>query len=202
MKRGLSWGECKRLYIKNVRSSTADAVAYSITRGVRISARGYSVTVSTVTGQGRSRVGLTGSDPQEKKPAVACYLAATTINRWTMRRLQSGAKTFLAPRPVLCAGNVRTSRQVSQGSQFTITPGYDPTLAGGNLGGGGAPACQQVRDALYNSTTKGAVTSSKTLNNHLSYGLLTVESGSGGDSGTEPAPPPTACTKKGNSGKC
>ena len=56
---------------------------------------------------------------------------------------------------------------------------------------------QQVRDALYSFTTKGIVTSSKTVNNHLLYSFEVVDGGGGGGGGgSEP------CTPKGNSKKC
>jgi subtilisin family serine protease len=53
----------------------------------------------------------------------------------------------------------------------------------------------QVRDALYNFTTKGIVTSSSTANNHLLYSFEEVHGGSGGG-GSEPPP----CTHP--RGKC
>jgi subtilisin family serine protease len=49
----------------------------------------------------------------------------------------------------------------------------------------GMASPQQVRDALYDATTKGIVTSSSTANNHLLYSLVGSDGG-----GAEPPPPP------------
>ncbi|MDQ3555735.1 MAG: PKD domain-containing protein, partial [Gemmatimonadota bacterium] len=46
---------------------------------------------------------------------------------------------------------------------------------------------QQVRDALYEATTKGIVTSSSTTNNHLLYTLSIGSGGGGGDTNSPPA---------------
>jgi subtilisin family serine protease len=50
-----------------------------------------------------------------------------------------------------------------------------------------AASPQQVRDALYDATTKGIVTSSKTANNHLLYSLVGSGSGGGGGGTTPPS---------------
>jgi PKD repeat protein len=51
---------------------------------------------------------------------------------------------------------------------------------------------EQVRDALYEATTKGIVTSSSTTNNHLLY---TLSIGSGGGGGDTNSPPTASFTK-------